>query len=218
MDEFLQTNAYVIYHYGIALYFGIMTVIGIAIIILFKNKAKRVWLLGCVIACLLVSVFTLVTRFPLRPIIESSARIQGLMSEKLPDFEFDNLRIGTRERISDFRGKVIILNFWGTYCRPCIEELPTLVKVARDFKDDVVVLAISDEPEERIKKFMSRHDMPEKVCRFSSVKRIELEDFRPVTVMVDRYGNVSSYTIGKKDYAFFASTISELIHSPDTKH
>lgn len=218
MDEFLQTNAYVIYHYGIALYFGIITVIGIAIIILIKTKAKRVWLLGCIVACLLVSVFTLVTRFPLRLIIESSARIQGLMSENLPDFEFDNLRIGTKERISDFRGKVIILNFWGTYCGPCIEELPSLVKLEQDFKNNVVVLAISDEPEERIKKFMSRHEMPEKVCLFSSAKWIELEDFRPVTVMVDRYGSVSSYTIGKKDYAFFASTISELINSPGTNN
>lgn len=45
--------------------------------------------------------------------------------------------------IPDFKGKAVFLNFWGTFCPPCIEELPSLLGLARARSDDLVVLAVS---------------------------------------------------------------------------
>ena len=57
--------------------------------------------------------------------------------------------------LSDLRGKVVVLNFWATYCVPCIEETPSLVQLQRRFKDKgVVVLGVSwDEDAELITNF-----------------------------------------------------------------
>jgi len=52
-----------------------------------------------------------------------------------PDFELSNLK-GQKVRLSDKRGKVVILNFWTKTCRPCLEELPSLANLARVLKQD----------------------------------------------------------------------------------
>jgi peroxiredoxin len=61
-----------------------------------------------------------------------------------PDFELPTLD-GTTKRLSDYRGKVVILNFWTKTCRPCLEEMPSLADFARVVKTDpdVEVLTIS---------------------------------------------------------------------------
>jgi peroxiredoxin len=61
-----------------------------------------------------------------------------------PDFELPTLD-GTTKRLSDYRGKVVILNFWTKTCRPCLEEMPSLADFARVVKadPDVEVLTIS---------------------------------------------------------------------------
>ena len=61
-----------------------------------------------------------------------------------PDFELPALG-GGKVRLSDYRGKTVILNFWTKTCRPCLEEMPTLANLARSLRDhpDVVLLTVS---------------------------------------------------------------------------
>ena len=61
-----------------------------------------------------------------------------------PDFELPTLD-GATVRLSDFRGKVVVLNFWTRTCRPCREEMPALAELARkaNQRDDVVVLTVN---------------------------------------------------------------------------
>jgi peroxiredoxin len=61
-----------------------------------------------------------------------------------PDFELPALG-GTKVRLSDLRGKTVILNFWTKTCRPCLEEMPSLANLARALRDhpNVVLLTIS---------------------------------------------------------------------------
>lgn len=65
-------------------------------------------------------------------------------ARRVPDFEFKNLA-GKPVRLSSFRGKVVILNFWSRACPPCLEEMPSLELLAKRLKkrQDVVLLAIS---------------------------------------------------------------------------
>jgi peroxiredoxin len=61
-----------------------------------------------------------------------------------PDFELPTLD-GTTKRLSDFRGKVVILNFWTKSCRPCLEEMPSLADFARVLgnEGDIQLLTVS---------------------------------------------------------------------------
>ncbi|MEL7005373.1 MAG: TlpA disulfide reductase family protein, partial [Bacteroidota bacterium] len=113
--------------------------------------------------------------------------------------------------ISDFRGKLIVLNFWGTYCRPCIEEFPDLKKIESLYPNKVSVIALSDESKGKILSFLKRMESPTIVGSFSSDKWIDLESFRPLSIIIDEEGIVREYVFGKRDYEFFKSAIEEYL-------
>jgi len=71
-----------------------------------------------------------------------------------PDFEVSDIT-GRRHRLSDFRGKVVYLNFWATWCTPCIIEMPDIQELLDRHDDEVVVLAVNrGEPLNRARSFL----------------------------------------------------------------
>ena len=67
------------------------------------------------------------------------------LGELAPQFELRNVD-GQGVRLSDFRGKVVWINFWATWCGPCRRELPDIARLAAEFGgDDLVVLAVNQE-------------------------------------------------------------------------
>lgn len=59
---------------------------------------------------------------------------------------------------NDAKGKVVLINFWATWCPPCIAEMPSLEKLYSDYKNEVVFLLVSNEDEATIAKFKSKHN------------------------------------------------------------
>ncbi|HLV21661.1 MAG TPA: TlpA disulfide reductase family protein [Polyangiaceae bacterium] len=61
-----------------------------------------------------------------------------------PDFELTNLS-GRKVRLSDYRGKTVILNFWTKTCRPCLEEMPSLAELGRALgkRSDIVLVTVT---------------------------------------------------------------------------
>ena len=57
------------------------------------------------------------------------------------------------------KGKVVLIDFWATWCPPCRETIPELNDWAKKFKDDLVVIGVSDEKEETLTKFMEKTTM-----------------------------------------------------------
>ncbi len=91
------------------------------------------------------------------------ASIEGRETFMAPSFEVQDLE-GNTVSLSDFRGKLVIVNFWATWCEPCITEWPQLDQLAARLggRDDVVILAISiDEKREDIVPFLERMSLQE---------------------------------------------------------
>lgn len=59
-----------------------------------------------------------------------------------PDFEIDDFN-GVRHRLSDFRGKVVFINFWATWCEPCKVEMPDIYKLEQSRGDEVAVVSVN---------------------------------------------------------------------------
>ena len=69
------------------------------------------------------------------------------LGTKAPDFSLPDTE-GNLHRLSDYRGKVIFLNFWASYCAPCIEEMPSMESLVRQYEEQgMVMVAISHDAE-----------------------------------------------------------------------
>lgn len=79
-----------------------------------------------------------------------------LVDRPAPEFSVQDS--GRAVALKDLRGKVVVLNFWATWCPPCVDELPSLVAMQARMKDKVTVFAVSvDDDEEAYRQFLVEH-------------------------------------------------------------
>ena len=106
--------------------------------------------------------------------------------------------------LSQFRGQVVVLNFWATWCPPCVEEMPSLVEMQRRFKaKGVTVLAVSvDVDESAYRQFVKDHNVDLLTVRDPDQKSSALYGtFKfPETYIVDRDGVIRRKFIGAVDW------------------
>lgn len=72
--------------------------------------------------------------------------LEQLETEGAPDLEMTDLS-GNKVHFKDFKGKVVILNFWASWCSPCLEEFPSMIKLFDNFDKEAVILAVSQDNE-----------------------------------------------------------------------
>lgn len=95
---------------------------------------------------------------------------------------------------------MVILNFWGTWCGPCIQALPHLEALQKQFSNDVQVLTITDESEERINRFLTKRELSLPVVLDHDRKLAAAFPYRMVshTVVIDKDGVVRAVTTPEK--------------------
>lgn len=124
------------------------------------------------------------------------------IGEAAPDFSIQDTSRAVA--LHDFRGKVVVLNFWATWCPPCVEEMPSLVQMQSRLKDKgVTVLAVSvDVDETAYKKFLKDHGVDLLAVRDPNQKSNALYGtFKfPETYVIDRDGKVRRKFIGAIDW------------------
>ena len=124
------------------------------------------------------------------------------IGEAAPDFTVQD---GSKSvSLHDFHGKVVVLNFWATWCPPCVEEMPSLVNLQSELKGkNVTVLAVSlDVDEGAFDKFIKDHKVDLLAVRDPDQKSNALYGtFKfPETYIIDRDGKVRRKFIGAVDW------------------
>lgn len=146
---------------------------------------------------------------PLKKIYESTGR-------PVPDIQFDNLSNNSELKLSDLRGHPVLLNFWATWCSPCIREMPDLDRIQTRFRNrGLIVITASDEKRETIRKFITENPLLTveahvdssiyKISTFTPVRYI-----RPVTFLIDRKGIIRQALVGGQDYQGFLAMVNPL--------
>jgi cytochrome c biogenesis protein CcmG, thiol:disulfide interchange protein DsbE len=106
--------------------------------------------------------------------------------------------------LSQLKGQIVVLNFWATWCPPCVEEMPSLVQMQAKMKDKgITVLAISvDQDEDAYHRFLQDHNVNLLSVRDADQKSNDLYGtFKfPETYIIDRNGIVRRKFIGAVDW------------------
>jgi peroxiredoxin len=127
-----------------------------------------------------------------------------------PDFELPTLD-GKSVRLSDFRGKVVFLNFWATWCKPCREEMPSMEVLNKNFeKDGLVILAVS------IDRVTTKKDIPPFVKSLNLTFPVLVDSWGqtdkpyklmgvPESYIIDKDGILREKIIGPRDWTVIES-------------
>ena len=79
----------------------------------------------------------------------------SLLGQPAPEFELSELTSAKKIKLSDYKGKVVLINFWASWCAPCRAELPTLVKLQKKYNDkNFVILGVAVEDKPFVDKFL----------------------------------------------------------------
>ena len=123
---------------------------------------------------------------------------------------------GVDVRLESFKGKVILINFWATWCGPCVIEIPYLIELQRQYADDLVVLGVSvDDPIEKLKPYATK--MKVNYPLLVGKGRQDFQDAYgpfwgiPVTVFVSRDGLIHKKHSGLASKEQFEHEITALL-------
>jgi thiol-disulfide isomerase/thioredoxin len=128
-------------------------------------------------------------------------------------FLFKGVHDGQVSDFSKFEGKVILVNFWATWCGPCKAEIPDLNRLQADYASKgLVIISISDEPRDLLIEFESQLPLATTstmVPRFTKLPAPFTGAFNviPSTFIIDREGKVRRYLLGARNYDFFETAV-----------
>jgi peroxiredoxin len=147
----------------------------------------------------------------------------GAAPNKLaPDFELKSMD-GRSVRLSDFRGKAVVLNFWATYCAPCRIEMPWLVDFYERYKSqglEIVGVSMDDGNQEQVGAFTKEMHVNYTILlgNHSVGDAYGGARFLPQTFLVDRDGRIIQTLIGIKTKEDFEDNIRLLLATrPQTR-
>jgi peroxiredoxin len=121
-----------------------------------------------------------------------------------PDFALPDLD-GKTVNLADYKGKVVLLNIWATWCPPCVEEMPSMEKLHQELKDkDFEILAVSIDVSgaKAVIPFMKKHKLSFSVLTDTegAIKSLYQTTGVPESFIIDKQGIIAEKVIGPRDW------------------
>ncbi len=135
-----------------------------------------------------------------------------LLATKLPDAS------GTLQALDQWRGQILVANFWATWCPPCLKELPEFAQVSRRYADKgVQFVGISIDQVEAVQRFQAEHQIPYPLL-IGSAQTLQLAadlgnpaQALPFTLILDRNGRIRDLRLGTLTEADLIAKIEALL-------
>ena len=185
-----------------------------------KNKKQKIAIVS-VLVLLVVSIVSGLVQPYLQNKNASTIGPGRLQQDELiavPDFRFTDSD-GNTVHFDDFKGKPIVMNFWGTWCPYCVQEMPDFNKLAGEYGDKVIFLFLdvpnsADETVEKVEQFLSDNNLTNITSHYDSFAEgcymFGLSSF-PTTIYVDKDGYLYDAAIGKTNYDAVKEIIETMI-------
>ena len=108
---------------------------------------------------------------------------------------------GKQVELSEFSGKVILLNYWATWCPPCIAEMPSLQNLYNDYQDKMVFIFLTNDDKSKVDAFMKKREFTLPVFYQASNAPSKLStNSLPTTFLIDQNGKILIEEVGASDW------------------
>lgn len=167
-----------------------------------ENKTSSGLLPFIPLAVIIVSIFILM-QWKSPPVINDES-IALKNNQIAPDFTLPGLD-GKSVSLGDYRGKVVLVNIWATWCPPCIAEIPSLEKLYNKFKDtdfEILAVSVDENGESVIAPFIKKHNMsfPVLVDPYGSIMQLYGTIGVPETFVIRKDGTIDGKIEGAIDW------------------
>lgn len=185
-----------------------------------ERRRDRETMLALMVLLLLAAVVPLLSGIavPERTVQASGAEAAALTSDVAPDFTLKTLD-GQSVRLADFKGKVVLINFWATWCPPCVREIPRLVRISEKYADQgLVVLGVNttfqDDPA-KVAQFVRDQNISYRVLLDPEGDASQKYPSRlmPTSYLIDRNGKVVYTKVGEVDEATLDEQVQSLVRA-----
>ena len=158
------------------------------------KKNKAIFLAGMFMIALIISFL------PFHKYKTGNEAITGSkLGQYAPDFETEYLN-GTKFHLYELRGKPVILNFWASWCPPCVREMPILGDFYIEHKDEILVIGINlGEKDQAIERFLKRVNVSFPIVKDknNSIEGRYNLIIRPTTYFIDENGVIVDKRLGE---------------------
>ena len=142
--------------------------------------------------------------------------------KQAPNLSFTTIE-GKQISMASLKGKMVIVNFWATYCPGCIEEMPDLVSAYKQFHEkglEIIAVSIADDPPNQVLNFSRKNALPFPIVHDSDTKISQAFDnvsLTPTSFIIDQQGRVIGKTIGKLDFVSLNKLLTLSLSSKEPK-
>lgn len=149
---------------------------------------------------------------PMRPLFSSAARLDARVGQTVPEMEFRRVSDDAPLRLGDFRGQVLLVNLWATWCPPCRHELPSLSRLQDAYRSrGLTVITLSDEKREALARVVDGLAPAAVNGYVASYGWLAIRNFRPFTLVIDRDGILRDYLFGNQEYEVFERKVGKYL-------
>lgn len=108
---------------------------------------------------------------------------------------------GKKKKISDYKGKPLVINFWYLHCPPCINEIPSFNELLKKYAGKMNVLAISQDPKQQVLEFLNKHVFKAEIVSDAQafIDRYNLGSGYPFTLVIDQQGKIIRIISGGRE-------------------
>ena len=180
--------------------------------------------IGALVIFALIALSVLLLRnvaVPSRTVAVTGADAAALTAQRAPDFQLEALG-GGQVRLSDFKGRVVLVNIWATWCPPCVRETPRLVRIYDRYRDQgFVILGVNTTyQDDRAKVAAFARDQgiayPVLLDTEGSVGQTYASRLMPSSFLIDQDGKIVSVRVGEVDEAQIEEQVAALLKVENT--
>jgi len=143
---------------------------------------------------------------------ETSKPVEVKEGSIAPDFEFVTMD-GKKGKLSDYRGKVVLLNFWASWCGPCVHEMPDMQRIADDYPSVVILAVNRNESTADATKFANDkgYSFIWALDEDKAIQAVYPSNGIPYTIVIDKDGVIGTIYVGSANdmYPYFEKAIKD---------